>query len=117
MRENYVFFGGGNVFFQFVLVGSVKVKGAAQPHELDGGIGKAALNLLALRLAQGDLHFVSVPGPQFHALKMSSGAVFDDRVDVPILGQIVGHGADLHAGRCGEETRLFACCGSERGTV
>ena len=48
MGELDIFFGGRDVFLELLLIGSVIIKSAAEPHQLHFGVLKAFANLIAL---------------------------------------------------------------------
>ncbi len=96
LGEDDVFLGGLDVFLELGLVGGVVIKDAAEAHQLDAGVLKFFLNGVALGFAEVDLDLVRVGGAEFDSLKLGLLAVLDDRVDVPIRGELVGDEPEFH---------------------
>lgn len=105
MGEDHIVFGGGDIFFEFVLIGSVIIEGAAKAHELDVRHFEALPDLGAFSFGEVDFDFMGVSGAQLHTVKICGLTVFDDGFDVPVLGQVIGDKSEAHRGLFGQKGR------------
>ena len=102
LGEQDVFFGGFDVLAELGLVRRVIIESAAQAKQFHFRILEALFHFRALLLGEVDLDLVRVGGAQLHAFELRRFAVLDDRGDIPIRGQVVGHQPQVHFGRTGK---------------
>ena len=98
LGEDDVVFRRGHVGAELCRIGRVVVEGTAEAHEFYGGIGKPLPDLGPCRGIEGHLDPMAMGRAEFHALETGCRAVLEDRRDIPVLGEVVGHEAQLEGG-------------------
>ena len=78
-------------------VGRVVLAGGAQAADLHRRVLEPLAHLGPRRRRQRDLHAVLVGGPQLDGVEARVGEILDDGRHVPVLGDVVGDGAELEA--------------------
>ena len=112
-----------NILFDEGRLRPLVLAGGAQAHQTDARIGKALLHFRPARFVERNFHAVLVRGAQLHAFKSRLLAILDDRVDVPIMRQVVSDQSQLERWRRGRRIHRDAVrsarentptCGPER---